>query len=48
LNTNHKLAYAISAVLSGYTGASHAAAGADTEAAGGIEEIVVTAQRRSE
>jgi iron complex outermembrane receptor protein len=48
LNTNHKLAYAISAVLSGYTGASHAAAAPDTEAAGGIEEIVVTAQRRSE
>jgi len=48
LNTNHKLAYAISAVLSGYTGASHAAAATDTEAAGGIEEIVVTAQRRNE
>ncbi len=48
MNTNHKLAYAISAVLSGYTGASHAAAAADTEAAGGIEEIVVTAQRRNE
>jgi len=48
LNTNHKLAYAISAVLSGYTGASHATAATDTEAAGGIEEIVVTAQRRSE
>ena len=48
MNTNHKLAYAISAVLSGYTGASHAAAAADTEAAGGIEEIVVTAQRRIE
>ena len=48
MNTNHKLAYAISAVLSGYTGASHATAATDTEAAGGIEEIVVTAQRRSE
>jgi outer membrane receptor protein involved in Fe transport len=45
LNTNQKLAYAISAVLSGYTGASHAAT--DTEAAG-LEEILVTAQRRSE
>jgi outer membrane receptor protein involved in Fe transport len=48
LNTNHKLAYAISAVLSGYTGASHAAAATDTETSGGIEEIVVTAQRRNE
>src|SRR6202790_1620144 len=48
LNTNQKLSLAISAILSGYTGASHAAAAADTEAAGGIEEIVVTAQRRSE
>jgi iron complex outermembrane receptor protein len=50
LNTNHKLGLAISAVLSGYTGASWAATAAatDTEAAGGIEEIVVTAQRRSE
>ena len=45
MNTNQKLAYAISAVLSGYTGASHAAT--DTEAAG-LEEILVTAQRRSE
>ncbi len=48
MNTNHKLAYAISAVLSGYAGASHAASAADTEAASGIEEIVVTAQRRNE
>ena len=48
LNTNQKLACAISAMLSGYSGASHAAAAADTEAAGGIEEIVVTAQRRNE
>ena len=47
---NQKLAYAISAILSGYGGAATAAAAADTEAAGslGIEEIVVTAQRRSE
>ena len=48
MNTNQKLAYAISAILSGYSGASSAAAATDTEAAGGIEEIVVTAQRRSE
>ncbi|HSY94921.1 MAG TPA: TonB-dependent receptor plug domain-containing protein, partial [Steroidobacteraceae bacterium] len=48
MNTNQKLACAISAILSGYGGVSHAAAAADTEAAGGIEEIVVTAQRRAE
>src|ERR1700692_4404638 len=50
MNTNQKLAYAISAILSGYSGASYAAAAADTEAPGssGIEEIVVTAQRRAE
>jgi iron complex outermembrane receptor protein len=50
LNTNQKLAYAISAILSGYSGSSAAAVAADTETAGpsGIEEIVVTAQRRSE
>jgi iron complex outermembrane recepter protein len=48
LNTNQKLSLAISAILSGYSGASSAAAATDTEAAGGIEEIVVTAQRRSE
>jgi len=52
LKTNQKLSLAISAVLSGYTGASWAApaaATADTETTGGgIEEIVVTAQRRNE
>ena len=48
MNNNQKLAYAISAVLSGYTGALHAAADADTAAASGLEEITVTAQRRSE
>jgi iron complex outermembrane receptor protein len=50
LDTNQKLAYAISAILSGYSGSSLAAAAADTEtaASSGIEEIVVTAQRRSE
>jgi len=47
LNNNQKLAYAISAVLSGYTGA-YAASDADTAANSGIDEIVVTAQRRSE
>ncbi len=50
MNTNYKLACAISAVLSGYTGACHAAAAADVETPNGpgIEEIVVTAQRRVE
>ena len=48
MNTNQKLAYAISAILSGYSGATYAAPATDTETSGGIEEIVVTAQRRSE
>ena len=52
LNTNHKLAYAISAILSGYAGTSFAATAAadaaDTADTGGIEEIQVTAQRRVE
>ena len=47
MNTNQKLAYAISAVLSGYTGAAQAATDTET-AGGGLEEIVVTAQRRAE
>jgi iron complex outermembrane receptor protein len=50
LNNNHKLAYAISAILSGYAAGSHAATAVDADTAGasGIEEIVVTAQRRNE
>jgi iron complex outermembrane receptor protein len=48
LNTNQKLAYAISAILSGYTGGANAATAADTETSGGLEEITVTAQRRAE
>jgi outer membrane receptor protein involved in Fe transport len=52
LNTNHKLAYAISAILSGYAGTSFAATAAadvaDTADTGAIEEIQVTAQRRVE
>jgi iron complex outermembrane recepter protein len=47
LNNNQKLAYAISAVLSGYTGA-YATTATDADTSGGIDEIVVTAQRRSE
>ncbi len=46
MKTNLKLAYAITAVLSGYAYGAHAA---DSPAvSSGIEEIVVTAQRRSE
>ncbi len=48
MNTNQKLAYAISAVLSSCAGTAWAAAAADTAASGGLEEITVTAQRRSE
>jgi iron complex outermembrane receptor protein len=50
LNTNQKIAYAIAAVLSTGAGASRAASAADADASGasGIEEIVVTAQRREE
>src|SRR5579862_889463 len=52
LNTNYKLACAISAALAGYAGTSSAA---DTNAtstaateSSGLGEIVVTAQRRNE
>jgi outer membrane receptor protein involved in Fe transport len=50
LNSNQKLALAISAVLSGYAGAALAAdpAPATPAESGGIDEIVVTAQRRNE
>jgi len=46
LNTNQKLAYAISAVLSGCAATAWAAE--DTASSAGLEEITVTAQRRSE
>jgi iron complex outermembrane receptor protein len=48
LKINHKVAYAVSTVLSGYTGASWAAADADTSESYTIQEIVVTAERRDE
>ena len=49
MNSNQKLAYAIAAVLSGgATGLSQSALAADAEASGEIQEITVTAQRRSE
>jgi iron complex outermembrane recepter protein len=53
LNTNQKLAYAISAILGGYAGTGWAATAvattdASTSESGAIEEIQVTAQRRSE
>src|SRR4030088_3429176 len=49
MNSNSKLSYAIAAILSGGTaGLVHAASATDTEAAEGIQEITVTAQRRTE
>src|SRR6202140_5037444 len=49
MNSNPKLSYAIAAVLSGGTaGLVHAAPATDTEATEGIQEITVTAQRRTE
>ena len=47
MNTNQKLAYAISAVLSGCAATAWAAEDT-TSASAGLEEITVTAQRRSE
>src|SRR3981081_2896274 len=49
MNSNSKLSYAIAAILSGGTaGLVHAASATDTEASEGIQEITVTAQRRTE
>jgi outer membrane receptor protein involved in Fe transport len=48
LNTNQKLACAISAILSGYSAVSYAVPATDASDTEGIQEIVVTAQRRSE
>src|SRR3984893_12295780 len=49
MNSNQKLSYAIAAILSGSAGGVvHAAAATDTEASDSIQEITVTAQRRSE
>ena len=49
MNSNPKLSYAIAAILSGSAaGFVHAAAATDTEASDSIQEITVTAQRRSE
>ncbi|MGA9028159.1 MAG: TonB-dependent receptor [Steroidobacteraceae bacterium] len=47
MNNSHRLAYAISAILGGYAAASVAADATDTSDTG-IEEILVTAQRRNE
>jgi len=46
LNINQKLACAITAILSGSAGTAWAAA--ETTSSSGLEEIIVTAQRRSE
>src|SRR3984885_11669963 len=49
MNSHQKLSYAIAAILSGYAaGFVHAAAATDTEASDSIQEITVTAQRRTE
>src|ERR1700730_6005187 len=51
MNFNPKLSYAIAAILSGSAmgiGVAHAAPAADTSDSEGIQEITVTAQRRSE
>ena len=50
MNSSTKLSYAIAAILSGSAKYAHAATATDTSTAdtGGIQEIVVTAQRRTE
>src|SRR5882724_13503284 len=49
MNSNPKLSYAIAAILSGgAAGLVHAASATDTETSEGIQEITVTAQRRTE
>ncbi len=49
MNSNQKLSYAIAAILSGSAaGFAHAATATDTEASDSIQEITVTAQRRTE
>jgi iron complex outermembrane recepter protein len=49
MNSNPKLSYAIAAILSGSTaGLAHAAPATDTDTSDSIQEITVTAQRRSE
>jgi outer membrane receptor protein involved in Fe transport len=49
MNSNPKLSYAIAAILSGSgLGIVHAAPAADTAESEGIQEITVTAQRRTE
>jgi iron complex outermembrane recepter protein len=49
MNSHQKLSYAIAAILSGSAGGLvHAAAATDTEASDSIQEITVTAQRRTE
>jgi iron complex outermembrane receptor protein len=48
LRYNQKLTYAILAALGGNVGVAYAATETEASASGGIEEIVVTAQRRNE
>ena len=47
MKTNHKLKLAVLAALSAHSGVTYAAA-ESAVASSGLEEIVVTAQRRSE
>src|SRR5258708_20948914 len=48
MNSNPKLSYAIAAILSGSpVGFSYASTAADTSESEGIQEITLTAQRRS-
>jgi iron complex outermembrane recepter protein len=49
MNSNPKLSYAIAVILSGSAlGVAHAATATDTSDSDGIQEIIVTAQRRTE
>ncbi len=49
MKTNHKIAYAITTILSAYTAASYAAADSESLAEGAeLQEVVVTAERRNE
>jgi iron complex outermembrane recepter protein len=49
MNSNQKLSYAIAAILSGSAGGfAHAATATDADASDSIQEIIVTAQRRTE
>jgi len=48
LQNNQKLAVAIAAILGSCAGMSRAATATDTDTSGALEEVTVTAQRRSQ